>query len=120
MGAAASLAFGTNAPLAGDLYCRIAYFHAVPSTQDVDNIIKSILDALKGVVFQDDVAIVQCLTSKVDIRKNYAISNGNAPGGAAEELTVCLEGQPAHTLYVEVGSVLAQRIVFGPIDGESP
>ena len=39
--------------LGGDLYCRITWFHAVKTTQDVDNIAKIILDSLKGVVFTD-------------------------------------------------------------------
>jgi Holliday junction resolvase RusA-like endonuclease len=44
---------GGKEMLKGELYCRISWFHKEATTQDVDNIAKRIIDALKGVVFPD-------------------------------------------------------------------
>ena len=46
----------------GPLCARILWFHKDPTTQDVDNIAKRILDSLKGLVFADDGAISHFLS----------------------------------------------------------
>ena len=47
--------------------------------QDVDNIAKNIHDALKGVLFADDVQIVQCLTRKIDATREFLIVEETVP-----------------------------------------
>jgi Endodeoxyribonuclease RusA len=103
--------------LGGDLYCRITWFHAVKTTQDVDNIAKNILDSLKGVVFADDRAIVQCLATRIDTRRDYTIVPNAAFADVIDELIDALAQGHVHVLYIEAGPVTAQRAVFGPIDG---
>ncbi len=100
----------------GDLYIRIVWLHRRPTTQDVDNIAKNILDALKGVVFADDVAVVQCLTCKVDTGQEYVLVEEDADLTVWDELNVLLAQERDHVLYMEVGIVPARRIRFGPID----
>jgi len=118
--AEAARAVFVSAKLTGDLYCRLVYFHAIPTGQDVDNIVKSILDALKGVVFEDDLAVVQCLACKIDTQRPYQIAKDAAPVGVLEELGGRLDEKPDHCLYLEVGQCSTQQVFFGPIDGAKP
>ena len=108
--------FAGREPLQGDLYVRIVWFHRTPTTQDVDNIAKNILDALKGVAFADDVAVVQCLTYKVDTSRPYVLVQEEAPDPAALDELNALLGEE-NVLYVEVGIASARRVHFGPIEG---
>jgi len=109
--------FAGREPLRGDLYVRIVWFHRRPTTQDVDNIAKNILDALKSIAFADDVAVVQCLTYKVDTSRPYTLIEEDAPDPAMlDELNALLAQEQKHVLYIEVGIVPVRRIRFGPID----
>jgi len=103
--------------LQGDLYTRIAWFHNVPTTQDVDNIIKPILDALKGVVYEDDRLVSQCLATRVNAAEEYTISDRHISREIHEQLLDLLAEDCDHILHVEVGPVSEQRVTFGPIDG---
>jgi crossover junction endodeoxyribonuclease RusA len=51
-------------PLQGELSARIIYFFTDSTNRDVDNIIKPILDALKGLVFVDDNIIFEVTARK--------------------------------------------------------
>ena len=118
MRAEAARRFAGREPLRGELYVRIVWFHRRPTTQDVDNIAKNILDALKGVVFADDVDVTQCLAYKVNTGLDYTIVERGAPDTAVlDELNDLLEED--HVLYVEVGSASARQVHFGPVDGGS-
>ncbi|MDQ3815140.1 MAG: RusA family crossover junction endodeoxyribonuclease [Armatimonadota bacterium] len=112
---AAQARMGQSPPLQGSLYVRIVWFHAVKTTQDVDNIVKPILDALKGVVFADDFQVAQCLAVRIDTNKTYSTS-GDAPSGIFEALLSLLSGSD-NVLYVEVGAQAGQQVAFGPIEG---
>jgi hypothetical protein len=118
LGAHAQTVWGTQPRLTGDLYTRIVWFCRAATTQDVDNIAKNVLDALKGVVFDDDVSIVQCLSCKVDLRRDYVVSDKNLPAESYDELLRLLaDPNLKDVLYIEVGPVPGQKAVFGLIDG---
>jgi hypothetical protein len=112
-------AHGTRGFLQGDLYARIIWFHRDKTTRDVDNITKAILDTLKGVVFGDDHPGRKCVTERVDQGRNYEVTEPRIADWAYERLLGFLERDIADILYVEVGPVVGQRVIFGPIDGGS-
>jgi len=106
--------------LDGPLYIRIVWVYADKTTQDVDNIAKRILDALKGIVYDDDHSVVKCLTEKISAAENYTLAAENRPepavNGRLEEMLFEVPPLP-DVLYIEVGPVTSRRFVFGPIDG---
>lgn len=59
-------------PFKGELTIRITYYFENDSP-DVDNIIKPIQDALKGLVYDDDNQIVKTQCEKKDIDGSYKI-----------------------------------------------
>jgi Holliday junction resolvase RusA-like endonuclease len=66
--------------LQGDLYIRILWFHSQQTSQDVDNIIKPVVDSLKSIVFEDDARISQCLVVRIDVRRgDFALPTRNVP-----------------------------------------
>jgi len=83
---------------------------------DVDNIFKRILDALKGIVYQDDGQIRQCLATKVDLAKPYTLSTRHIPDDLYERLVLLLPSSNSDILFIEVGQVTSQEVVFGEID----
>ena len=107
-----------SAAVVGDrLYIRIVCFARKKGGPDVDNIIKPIVDALKGIVYKDDSLISQCLSIRIDLEKPYKVSNDNISDDDYQELvdTINLGGE--NVLYIEVGNTISQQVVFGPIDG---
>ena len=119
--------WGTRAPLQGDLYARITWFHGERRTQDVDNIPKRILDALTDIVFEDDKIIAQTLATAIDVQRDYVIGASTADDDLYQYLLQRLEAMerqdidaPRHLLYVEVGQLDRQNAAFGPIDRSSP
>jgi Endodeoxyribonuclease RusA len=107
---------GSGPRLEGELYSRITWFYRESTTQDVDNIAKNIHDALKGVLFADDVQIVQCLTRKVDATREFLIVEETVPDEVLDELNETLGREHLHVLCLEVGQVTTNRVVFGAID----
>jgi crossover junction endodeoxyribonuclease RusA len=63
-------------PQSGDLKIHITYYFD-GSHPDVDNIIKPIQDALKGLIYEDDHQIVSTHCNKKDINGSYKIRNAN-------------------------------------------
>lgn len=114
--AEATSRFTGEPPLTGDHYARIVWFHK-RKHGDVDNIIKPILDALKGVVYADDNLIVKCSSERVDTARDYELSYAGMPAGVASELDSLLAASHEHILYVEVGPVSSRLVAFGLIDG---
>ena len=55
----------SEAPTGGSVYIRIIWFQSGKGGPDVDNIVKPILDALEGVVFENDSQISQCLATRI-------------------------------------------------------
>ncbi len=105
--------------LEGDLYVRIVWFHAERATIDVDNIIKPLLDALKGIIYDDDARVSQCLATRVNTQRgDYILSTRNISSDVYDELIRLLSEDAEHIICVEVGQVPSQRVTFGPIDGD--
>jgi hypothetical protein len=46
-----------------ELVLRVAYFYVYAPAADLDNIVKPLQDALKGVAFEDDVQVVDLIAS---------------------------------------------------------
>jgi hypothetical protein len=65
------------APIDIPLEIRITYYHD-GETPDVDNIIKPIQDALKGVVYLDDKQIADTRCRRRDINGNYRVRRVSA------------------------------------------
>ena len=99
------------------LYVRIIRFAWKKGGPDIDNIIKPLLDALKGVAYRDDKQILQCLSTRIDLRKPYSVASDNIPSNLYQELTDRINARQSDVLYVEVGTCNSQRAVFGSIDG---
>jgi hypothetical protein len=103
-------------PLSGDLYVRILWLHTQPTTLDIDNIAKRILDSLKGIVYDDDNAIVMCLLQR--LRYTVAveiISRPDTPSEIVDELNALMQQRRRDILCIEVGQVRERQIVFGPV-----
>ena len=82
----------------------------------MDNIIKPIVDALKGIIYKDDSLISQCLSVRIDLEKPYQVSNDNISDDYQEMVDLINSGGK-DVLYIEVGNTISQQAVFGPIDG---
>lgn len=109
--------FSGRAMPQGDLYARIVWFHARQESGDSDNIIKPILDALEGVVYRDDHAVVKCAAERIDLRLDYSLSDADVLPGVYDDLISSIGQRRDHILYVEVGIVPLRRVIFGSIDG---
>ena len=64
-----------QAPFDGELSARIVYFFPGQTNIDVDGIIKFILDALKGLVYQDDFSVFEVLCRKTSISELTLLEN---------------------------------------------
>jgi hypothetical protein len=108
--------FTGRAPLRGDLYMRILWLHTQPTTLDIDNIAKRILDALKGIVYDDDNTIVMCLLQRLRYTMTVEIvSRPDTPSEVIDELNGLMEQRRRDILCIEVGQVRERQIVFGPV-----
>jgi Holliday junction resolvase RusA-like endonuclease len=107
--------------LSGLLYARVIWFHRDKKRGqdgDADNASKPILDALKGILYDDDIQIVQRLVQKIHTSEKYELDQPPTHADVTEELYQLLEDDHPHIIYVEVGRVrLPPRVAFGPIDG---
>jgi hypothetical protein len=102
--------------MSGPPYARIVWFQPRLAHGDVDNIAKRILDALKGIVFQDDDEIVWCLTQKtVTSSRSFAIDASDAPSDRILADLETLIGSGQHALYIEIGPVTDLTISLGPV-----
>jgi Endodeoxyribonuclease RusA len=102
--------------LVGPLYARILWFHKDPTGQDVDNIAKRILDALKGLVFEDDGAVSHCLAARIDATMDYELSGSPSSDGETERLLEFLSKEACrHVIYVEIGVRTSTAVNFGEV-----
>ena len=101
---AARKTWDTEPPVAGAIMVTIAYFFD-GTPFDVDNIPKPILDALKGMVFNDDVQVFDLLCRKRDINENLQIQN------PSPELIEYLR-ESKQVLHISVADVLNREVSF--------
>jgi len=107
----------SDEPLDGDnLYVRIVWFARKKGGPDVDNIFKRILDALEGIVYRTDGQIRQCLATKIELAKPYMLSTRYIPDDLYGRLVILLDSSDSDILFIEVGQVTLQEVVFGEID----
>jgi Endodeoxyribonuclease RusA len=103
---------------AQNLYARVIWFHAQPTTQDIDNIAKRLFDALDGTVYASDLQIVKCALEKVYYTNDaYELAGTAIANDVFQQLVEYLGQRAKDVLYVEIGTVPLRRVVFGPIDG---
>lgn len=106
--------------LEGQLYARIIWLHD-HQQGDLDNITKAILDALVAVVYADDRAIVKCVVESIDLSDEALDLTGgdrmtsDQPRSILDELLALIGENHQQILYVEVGEVQSQQLIFGPI-----
>ena len=97
------------------MYVRLTYLHQEPTSQDVDNMIKRILDALKGVVCADDFDVCQCLAQRIYIPDGLIIADQHSSARVVQELTTLIDQNAPHITSVEVGQATSQVLSFGQI-----
>lgn len=111
----AAAEFGAAQPLSGALYARIIWFHA-GRQGDVDNIIKPILDGLKGVCYTDDRSIVKCAVERVDFSTaTIALSSETVPATEYLDILNAIGGPDPHVLYIEIGQLPTRELYFGAV-----
>lgn len=113
----ANARYKSAAVVSDRLYIRIVWFTRKKGGPDVDNIIKPIVDALKGIIYKDDALISQCLSVRIDLEKPYKVSNDSISDDKYQELVDTINSECNDVLYIEIGSAMPQQAVFGPIDG---
>jgi hypothetical protein len=101
---------------AESLYVRIVWFSRKKGGPDTDNIVKPILDELDGIVYRTDAQIKQCLATRIDLTKPYAISDRNVPDDLYQSLADLINSSHGDILLIEVGELTSQEVVFGEID----
>jgi len=115
IGATAAARFVGRSSFTGEVYVRITYCQEGPPKQDIDNIIKSIVDALKGVVMSDDIMVRQCSADRIFLDRDFTISDRSRSVEAHNALAALLAQGAPDILYIEVGVAPDQRIAFGPM-----
>jgi len=95
---------------------RIVWFSRKKGGPDTDNIVKPILDELDGIIYRTDAQIKQCLATRIDQTKPYAISDRNVPDDLYRSLVDLISSSHSDILFVEVGKLTSQEVVFGEID----
>jgi hypothetical protein len=101
---------------AESLYVRIVWFSRKKGGPDTDNIVKPILDELDGIIYRTDAQIKQCLATRIDLTKPYAISDRNVPDDLYRSLVDLISSSHSDILFIEVGELPSQEVVFGEID----
>jgi hypothetical protein len=111
-------------PRAGAVGGRIAppcyglayHLHRQEVEGDADNISKPVWDALRGLAYDDDAAVLLRVAAKIRIDRGLpsGLVVGRIPPEALRRLTV-LAGKPshAHLLYIELGALAETMIPFG-------
>lgn len=104
-----------------DLYLRVVWFHTYPVREpDADNIIKPVSDALEGIAFREDRAIIQCLSERVFVPAGgtISVSAGGVPPKVYQDLLTLLSGGHSDFLFVEIGPAAIRGVALGvPIGG---
>jgi len=98
-----------------DLYVQVVWFHSRKERQDLDNIAKRILDALKGAAYDDDSSVAKCMLERVFYTEGSPQITGRAPASAYRELIRMMAEGMDNIIYVEVGVIAssARAIALG-------
>jgi hypothetical protein len=66
-----------DGPTAQDVAVLIIYFYQGETTLDVDNIAKSLLDGLKGVLFRDDRQVSELMVRKTRLSAGLSLTGAS-------------------------------------------
>ncbi len=104
--------------LATRLYSKAYYWHRGKATIDADNLSKPILDALKGIVYEDDAQVVLRATARVALESDsYELVQHGIDPERYQRLITLIAEEP-QVLYIEVGELTSFRLNLGSPDGE--
>lgn len=97
---AAALRWGGAFPIGGEVSVVVWYFFRRGGL-DVDNMLKPILDALKGVVYQDDGAVSQVIGRKTKLARGLRIRGATAAldeavSDGSDFVFIKIDGPPDH------------------------
>lgn len=119
----AARATAGTALLNGRLYARVIWFYRRHRVGDVDNLVKPILDSLKGVVFNDDREVAECQVVAVDLDRSYRFLTGTDQDALLAQADIDRQLQtrsnPADWFYVEIGNGDEPALVVGAPTGGS-
>ena len=110
-------------PVDEELYARIVWFHRSKRDQDVDNIIKPLLDAMQSVVYHSDKQVRECAAIAIDASRQIDVADDAAESAAYGTLLSAISAtrEPinSHVVYIEIGRAARNRVAAGLIDGGS-
>jgi hypothetical protein len=96
--------------------CLAYHLHRQEVEGDADNISKPVRDALRGLAYDDDAAVLLRVAAKIRIDRGLpsGLAVGRVPPEALRRLTVLAGKQNhAHLLYIELGARAEMMIPFG-------
>ena len=86
-----------------DLVLRVAYFYVYAPAADLDNVVKPLQDALKGVAFEDDIQVVDLIASMrrkgVSDRVPMTAMLASAFGGGSDFIYVTVDRASAIEVF---------------------
>ena len=103
----------------GALYARVIWFQLRQERNepDVDNILKRVLDALKGLAYEDERQIVRCQAVKAtaDVNGEFILSTAEMSSSSIVKRLQEMLGTVPDVLYVEVGPVTDTTVSLGHV-----
>ena len=84
----------------------VTYFFTTDTGIDTDNLLKPILDALKGLVYIDDKQVTDILSRKRDLNSSLRFEN------PSEVLNAALESGVQNFVHLVVEDALNQEVVY--------
>ena len=102
---AAKQVWGSESPVTYPVMVTITYFFVDDKPADVDNIPKSILDALKGVVFVEDAQVYDLLCRKRDAREDLTLEN-------TPQKLLDILANPRATVHIKIEAALELEVAF--------
>ena len=102
-------------PFSSALYSKIIYIHLAKTDIDVDNLSKPLVDAFKGILYDDDIIINHRVCSKISYNDfiAYEINIESLPSEIIERFDGYLEEKSEHILYFEIGNFSESMVYIG-------
>lgn len=101
-------------PAQTQMYARVYYFTSSLPTQDADNISKPIVDALKGLAYEDDRLVVLRIAAIQRIAAPEDLDLTDMPDSAIEPFVAALV-HSGDAIYVEIGLFRPEFLTFGDV-----
>lgn len=102
-------------PFSTPLYSKVIYIHLHQTTIDVDNMSKPLVDAFKGILYDDDKIINHRVCSKISLSDldSYELNLTVLPAKIAEKLDELFSLSSEHILYYEIGNFSESMVYMG-------